>query len=336
MNMPHTSEDAPASLLSYTGETGKIYSIAIINSILCILTLFIYRPWARTRMRRYVYGKLTFSGEALSYTGTGKELFKGTLKVFFLLFLFFFVLGLVELGSAIATGDPEKMETPQIIAFLTSLLSYVAIIYLGYFGQFSGRRYRLSRLRWRGIRGGMKGSAKDYALAGVKYMLLNIITLFLLKPKFDLVLRKKLVDCIYLGKQKCDFQIPEDTKPLFRSHYITLLLAIPTLGFSRLWYQAKLKNTYMQHMQAGSLHFQGTHSGKRLLSLLFGNILLAITFIGFPYALQRYIRYATTHNLILGSVEGTALLQGADTGIASGDVIEEFYDDGVDFDMGML
>ena len=69
------------STLSYTGTIGSVYLVWIKNFILNIITFFIYRAWAKARMRRYLWSNTKINGHALTYTGTGGELFKGFMKV---------------------------------------------------------------------------------------------------------------------------------------------------------------------------------------------------------------------------------------------------------------
>ena len=59
----------------YTGWTGGILLLAIKNAVLNILTLTIYRFWAKTDERRHLWRHTHFLGDPLEYTGVGKELF---------------------------------------------------------------------------------------------------------------------------------------------------------------------------------------------------------------------------------------------------------------------
>jgi uncharacterized membrane protein YjgN (DUF898 family) len=56
------------------------------------------------------------------------------------------------------------------------------IVYLASVGYYTGRRYRLSRTTWRGIRGGLDGRALVYGLHGFSSTLLLIATLGLYRP----------------------------------------------------------------------------------------------------------------------------------------------------------
>lgn len=324
-----------ANHFSYDGKTCTIYKIVIGNFFLCLITLWIYRPWAKTRIRRYIYSRFTFMGERFQYTGTGGELFVGSCQVFGSLFAAFFVLEILRIGLIIWAQGGLQEETPQAIAIglVFTIITYSAFLYLTFFGQFAGKRYRFSRTKWRGIRGAITGKANDYALYGIRLFLLNLVTLWLIAPRNHLKLRKKLVDNMHFGQQRCTFN--PDPRSLYRVHYITWALAIPTLGLSRFWYRAALRNQYYRAMRAGSIHFHGDQTGLRLLWLVIGNFLLILTLIGLPYAIQRIARYFARHIHILGDLSDINLLQVTDEGRATGDVIADAYD-GVDFDMGLF
>ena len=68
------------NLLEYDGETGSLYGVWLKNLVLLIITLGIYRAWARTNIRRYVWSSYTIAGDRLEYTGTGGELLRGYMK----------------------------------------------------------------------------------------------------------------------------------------------------------------------------------------------------------------------------------------------------------------
>ncbi len=118
------------------------------------MTLGIYGFWARTEVRKRIWSGVRIEGEPLHYTGTGKELFLGFLIVFFLR-----ARPLHDRddgrGHGIRAGigrDEHLHARPYVVTFL---LIGVAI--------YRAQRYRLSRTRWRAIRGALVGSPNSYA-----------------------------------------------------------------------------------------------------------------------------------------------------------------------------
>lgn len=67
----------------YDGRLGELYVLFIKNLLLTIITLGIYRFWAKTRVRRYLWSHTSLFGDRFEYTGTGKELFLGFLIALF-------------------------------------------------------------------------------------------------------------------------------------------------------------------------------------------------------------------------------------------------------------
>src|SRR5258705_6215321 len=76
----------PSQQFAYDGRLGELYGIFIVNLLLSIVTLGFYRFWGKTRIRRYIWSRLSLSGDAFEYTGTGGELFIGFLIVVVLFF----------------------------------------------------------------------------------------------------------------------------------------------------------------------------------------------------------------------------------------------------------
>jgi len=147
----------------YDGKLGDLFRIFLVNLALGVVTLGIYRFWGRTRMRRYIWSHVSLEGDAFEYTGTGGELFIGFLIVAGLFSVVAIVKAVIEMQSAPDSALPAIAN----FAFL------LAIFYLIFVARYAAQRYRLTRTTWRGIRGGMTGSAWAW---GLKAMLLSVLT----------------------------------------------------------------------------------------------------------------------------------------------------------------
>src|SRR6185503_3238115 len=77
--------------LEYVPRPG-LGRLAIVNFLLNLVTLTIYRFWAKTNVRRHIWSCVHINGQPLEYTGRGIELFLG----------FLIVLGLFVLPFALA------------------------------------------------------------------------------------------------------------------------------------------------------------------------------------------------------------------------------------------
>jgi len=140
---PPTETLAPA--LSYDGDTGELFRLWLKTTALSLLTLGFYRFWGRTRIRRYLWSRLTLLEDRFEYDGTGMELF-----VRFLLVVAVVLLPLGAVGLILRFAG---LPLPAVIAGRYAV--FLVIFYLSLVGHYTGQRYRLSRSLWRGIRGGL-------------------------------------------------------------------------------------------------------------------------------------------------------------------------------------
>ena len=93
----HAPGAAPGHRLRYDGRLGDLYRIFFLNLLLTVLTLGIWRFWARTRLRRHVWQHLSLDGQRLEYTGTGGELFRGFLLALLVIVPLLFAMGLTQM-----------------------------------------------------------------------------------------------------------------------------------------------------------------------------------------------------------------------------------------------
>ena len=140
---------------SFEGNWREYAPIAFTNLFFTIITLGIYRFWATTRTRQYLWSNTRFIDENLDWTGTGKELFIGFLIALALLIVPLFVLQF-GLQALILQGY-------AIVAGILGLLVYVFLFCLIGFARFRALRYRLTRTYWHGIRGGSDNPGYAYS-----------------------------------------------------------------------------------------------------------------------------------------------------------------------------
>lgn len=143
----------------FEGTWREFAPIAFTNLLLTIVTLGIYRFWATTRERRYLWGRTRFIGAPLEWTGTGVELLIGFLLVLVLLGLPLFAIQFVAQGM--------MMRGEIGAAGLLMFASYIALLYLYGLARYRTLRYRLSRTFWHGIRGGSDDKGWGYALTAL-------------------------------------------------------------------------------------------------------------------------------------------------------------------------
>ena len=74
-------QDGETLSFEHDGRVSELLPIVLLNALLNVLTLSLYRFWGKTRVRRYLWDNTNLLGDRLEYTGTGGELFKGFLFV---------------------------------------------------------------------------------------------------------------------------------------------------------------------------------------------------------------------------------------------------------------
>jgi uncharacterized membrane protein YjgN (DUF898 family) len=198
----------------YVPRAGLL-KITIVNFILGILTLTIYRFWAKTNVRRHIWSCIHINGEPLEYTGTGMELFKGALMVFGL-FLLPYILISQGLGFYLGPQHPAVIG----LQMLFLLMIYVLIGYAVY----KARKYQLSRTLWRGIRGTLVGSAMTYSLTYFGSFLAKSFSLGWATPVMNTVLQEQIIGNMRFGDAA--FKFKGRAGPLYPTYALCWILAV--------------------------------------------------------------------------------------------------------------
>ncbi|ANI77516.1 MULTISPECIES: YjgN family protein [Sphingobium] len=144
---------------AFEGSWREYAPIAFTNLLLTIVTLGIYRFWATTRTRCYLWANTRFIDDRLEWTGTGKELFLGFLMVVAMVGVPFLILQF--------SAQALILQGHGGVAAILTLAAFGGIFYMVGVARFRALRYRLSRTWWHGIRGGSDDQGFGY---GVSYM----------------------------------------------------------------------------------------------------------------------------------------------------------------------
>jgi uncharacterized membrane protein YjgN (DUF898 family) len=191
---PGASPAPPAARFYHTGRLANVLGLAAKNALVSILTLTLYRFWARTSMRRRIWSRVWILGDSLEYTGTGWELFRGfliSLPCFFLPAIFVFYIAPYAINRTAAS--------------LLILAFYVASVPLVAAARYWMRRYQLSRTRWRGIRLGLVGSGWSFAWASSGWTLIQGLTLGWFTPVARMNRAKMIWENTRFGDQPFSF-----------------------------------------------------------------------------------------------------------------------------------
>lgn len=321
-----SSDNKPlkAQKIHFDGKLGQLYKIWILNFLYTLLTLGIYSFWGRTRMRKYIARCLTLEGDRFEYTGKGKELFLAFLKVSFI----FAVLGgaylTIEYFAHHVVGLPIIMDIINVIIAVIYIPTLFFLIYLALYG---AMRYRLSKTRWRGIRFHLAGSSFSYALFSMGRTLLSIISLGMLIPKSSLERQKRMINNMSYGSLK--FSMNYHKHNLNKSNIITLLLALPTLGLSRIWFHVALQKFVWDHTNIETVRFYYTMTPGKQIFLAIKAILILVLTLGFghPIIIKMHLKAILDNMEIMGDLDSLKARQSEQPELTSGEGLEGILGD---------
>ena len=309
--------------LTFHGKGNEYFSILIVNWLLTIITLGIYYPWARARKIQYLYGASALNDDRFAFHGTGKEMFRGFIKVI----LFYAVLIVLLYGSVFLSKNGENMAIYWTGLLLFYML-FLAILPLMMHGAY---RYRMSRTSWRGIRFGYKGSKKELYGKFLKWIGLTIITLGFYGPWLEMNLRKYLIGNVRSGD--AEFTYRGNGSDFFLLNLKGYFLTLLTLGIYMFWWQKDISNYYIDNISISKdnagIHLKSTATGGGIFKLLVVNFLITVITLGLGYAWVaiRTKKYFTENITLSGNIDLDSLQQTQDVYTdATGDDAIDFFD----------
>jgi uncharacterized membrane protein YjgN (DUF898 family) len=281
-------------------DSRELLRLFLINVLLNILTLGVYRFWGKTRLRHYLWSQASFDDERFMYTGQGHELFRGFLVAF-----------AVTGGLLIASQKASSFFLavgPEVEPLVRLVISYLMYILIGA-GMYGARRYVLSRSQWRGIRFALSGSTAAYAKTWISTQGLSILTLGLYTPFMRHHLFSYTLNHTWYGSEPVIYN--GDGKALFTYFLKPYLLLVPTFGLSWFWYRAAEYRYLAAHTQLQGVRFSTTINGSDLLRLTLGNWLLLIVTLGlaYPFTILRKARVVSLHMQMIGDFAYARILQ---------------------------
>jgi uncharacterized membrane protein YjgN (DUF898 family) len=362
-----TAPPPPENRFTFDGDNADLWPMTLSIGILNLLTLFFYRFWGRTRVRQYIWGRTSFLGDRLSYTGTGKEMFIGFLIVFFLILLPIFAASIY-----VALNWSTDMVVQMAFFYSLAAVSY----FLFYMASYRALRYRLSRTNWRGIRGTQSGSALVYALKAFGWMILTPFSGGLLYPVQSISLTGTKLNNAWFGDQKVVFNSAGRSGLLYGPYmrawlgYIFKPIAIflpfmllfggtmwvlsqqsgqqldeekmaavimigfllAAIGWLRTYarYKARELAIMAPWITFSGLNFRFDADHNKLFRLMFGNMAITFLTLGFgrPFAQKRSARFITEHLTVIGEPDLDDLGQTTAKAPGMGEGLADAFDAG--------
>lgn len=186
----------------YHGARSPLFWLAVRVTILTALTLGLYRFWAKTRIRKYIWSSVSAGGDSFEYTGTGFEKFLGFLAAIVILAIYLGLLQILLFFFGLSLFDASQAPGQVFLQFGALALPTLAILPLIFFAQYRARRYKLARTRWRGVRFGAEAAAWGYVWRAMGHWALTLLSLGLLLPRQTFWLEKYVTDRSWYGDAK--------------------------------------------------------------------------------------------------------------------------------------
>ena len=147
--------------IEFRATGGEYFRIWIVNLLLTIITLGIYSAWAKVRRLRYFYGSTSLDGASFEYHGRPIAILKGRI----------IVVGIYLLFAAATRFWPLL----QIVLVPLIIFGVPWIIV-------RSRLFQMRMTSWRGLRFNFHGRYGGAMGAFIGWVLLAVITLFILYP----------------------------------------------------------------------------------------------------------------------------------------------------------
>jgi uncharacterized membrane protein YjgN (DUF898 family) len=281
---PHTPASVtPPAQGDFHGKGGDLFLLWLTNSVLTVLTLGIYFAWGKAKMFRFFYGNTEFAGSRFRFTGTGKEIFIGTLKALaVLLGLYVFFYG----GIAIA----GRAKLPALS--LAVVLVFVgAALCLSQYALYSTLAYRASRARFREIGFRLEGSAFEFMRKAVPLLLLGMLSMGIALPLYTHWKIGRIYNNLRFGDQA--FAWREDAQAYWLLALKGFFLSLLTCGIYYFFWMPKRFAFILDHLSVGGCRFRGSLKPGELFGLTLTNILILIGTLGIgaAWVLTRTLRF---------------------------------------------
>jgi len=345
----------PPPRVTWSDPAQSWLGLSLLNGLLRVLTLGVYHFWGKTEVRQRIWHAVRVDGEPLEYRGTGGELFRGFLVVFFLILLPLSILGLVI---------PLMLRGHPLAHGGYNTAAWVFLLMLSGIGMHRARRYRLSRTAFRGIRGGLAGASTPFAWTYFWTLALVPVTFGWIYPYRALVLHRALVQASRFGD--APFTFTGKPGALYRRFWVVwlgavtlillsmaaigslgvvtrdlgatrptadriaaivgiLLLAYFVFGLVYAWYAAGRLNYFASRTHIGGASFKLRATVPSLLWLTASNFLLRFLSLGFlsPIAEARSMRYIVERLAIEGPVPWAHIGQNPDALLRRGEGLAE-------------
>ncbi|MTI08593.1 DUF898 family protein [Rhodospirillaceae bacterium RKSG073] len=246
----------PEKQFEVTVSRGSLFLKLFIYAILTIVTVGIYRFWAKTKIRKYLWENISFHNDSFEYLGKATELLLG----FLMALVFLIPLGLIDAGARY--GLELFGSSGLLIAYNVIYVS--VIIFLIEFAFYRMRRYQLTRTAWRGIRFNLEGSAVRYAAKSMLWNFSLVFSFGLTMPWVIAWQNKQYLNNTMFGQTYfiTAIKAKDFMKPYFILYAVGLLISIAL--FMQVF--PVFSGSSIENIASGDIDFTGLETGSLTLS----------------------------------------------------------------------
>ncbi len=174
--------------LSCDAQIGPAFWLGLKLQLLKLITLFVYRFWAESRIRRVLWHSIRLHGDRFEYHGTGGQMFRGALMVAAL----FVAITLISTGLVLLGSGSEWRLLESSFNLILGLSLFLVVPYFSW-------KYRVRNTSWRGIRLAFRGTVKTFFADTAGYMLISVFTLGIAYPVASVAVRRYLLQHTAIG-----------------------------------------------------------------------------------------------------------------------------------------
>lgn len=294
----------------YDGPHKELFTIYIQNVALTLVTLGVYRFWAKVRTRRFHLTHTIFADGRFDYHATGEEKFIGFVKG---------MLILVPFGVAYYYGSQWMAENP------TRILTHLGISYGIFFGLYlirplalvGGQRFNLARTSWNNLRFRFTGRLRDAYKLYIGDAFLIVLTLGIYWSWHLCRVRRFKLAHTTLGEETLDFR--GEGSALFGIQLKGVIFTMMTLGIYFPWYVAERHRFWTSHSHFRRKRFHSNLTGKAVLAVGGPGFLATVLTLGLalPWAITRWRTMIAATTYYSGSIDQETLMSIQDTAATS-------------------
>jgi uncharacterized membrane protein YjgN (DUF898 family) len=312
----HTEEKR----FKYFGSGLEFAIIYFKNIFLTLVTIGLYYPWAKVELLKYHYQSTALDNNRFSFHATGKEVFKGFIKIYAIVIaLYAFLI--------------YASQTQDITLIITAtILFYVLLLLLIPFAIHGSVRYRASRSSWKGIHFKYLGDRKELFLLYLKGIFFTIITFGIYGAWLQVDLRTYVLGHLRFGN--LSFRFKGSGGGLFWITLKFILLIYITLGIYGFWYYKNIIKFYIDNLEVSQngkpVNFKCNIKTAEIVELLIINFFLLIFTLGLaiPWVTVRTFKVILRFIVIEEGLDTECIQQVSydDYGDATGDDFMDFLD----------